>query len=53
MPWISSTLDFALRLAFFVVAPGLLVRLAELYPVTGALVQIGVSLIVAHRLRRG
>jgi hypothetical protein len=36
--------EFFLRLAFFAAVPRVLVRLAELYPVTGALVQIAISI---------
>lgn len=36
--------DFLLRAAFFATAPFLLVFTAELFPVTGALVQVGVGL---------
>jgi hypothetical protein len=41
---LGSTLDFVLRLAFFAAAPRLLVFAAALYPVTGAIVQIGIAL---------
>ncbi len=40
----KATLDFAMRLAFFAAAPFLLVLAAALFPVTGALVQIGLAL---------
>jgi hypothetical protein len=52
----TATLDFLLRLVFFATAPFLLVFVAALFPVTGALVQIGLALVVffageaAHRL---
>jgi hypothetical protein len=36
--------DFALRLVFFAAAPFLLVNIASLFPVTGALVQVGFAL---------
>ncbi len=39
-------LDFVTRLAFFAVAPRLLVLVAALYPVGGAVVQIGLALVV-------
>jgi hypothetical protein len=39
-----DTLDFVLRVAFFAVAPRALVIAAALYPVTGAIVQIGLTL---------
>ena len=38
--------DFALRLAFFAVAPRVIVVAAALFPVTGALVTIGLALVV-------
>jgi hypothetical protein len=41
---LRSTTDFILRLAFFASAPRLLVFAAALYPVTGAIVQIGLAL---------
>ncbi len=40
-----AALDFALRLAFFAAAPFLLVFAAALFPVTGALVQVGLGLL--------
>ncbi len=43
---VRGVLDFAARLAFFAIAPYLLVFVAALFPVTGALVQIGVALAV-------
>ena len=42
----ARTLDFITRLAFFAVAPRLLVLVAALYPVSGAVIQIGVALFV-------
>jgi hypothetical protein len=42
----SETLDFLLRLAFFAVVPRALVIAAALYPVTGAIAQIAVALVV-------
>jgi hypothetical protein len=42
----KGTLDFIARLAFFAVAPRLLVLVAALYPVSGAVLQIGIALIV-------
>jgi hypothetical protein len=41
---IGGVLDFLLRLAFFAAAPFALVLAASLFPVTGALVQIGLGL---------
>ncbi len=41
---VRSILDFTLRLAFFATAPFVLVFLAALFPLTGALVQIGLAL---------
>jgi hypothetical protein len=41
---VKTTLDFVLRLAFFTAAPFILVFAAELFPVTGALVQVGMAL---------
>jgi hypothetical protein len=41
----KSFLDFGARLAFFATAPFLLVFVAAIFPVTGALVQIGVALV--------
>lgn len=38
--------DFAMRIAFFAAAPFLVVFAAELFPVTGAVVQIGLALLV-------
>jgi hypothetical protein len=43
---VRSVLDFSLRLAFFAIAPYLLVFVAALFPVKGALVQIGIALAV-------
>jgi hypothetical protein len=43
---VTVALDFALRLAFFAAAPFLLVFIASLFPVTGALVQVGLALAV-------
>jgi hypothetical protein len=43
---ITAILDFALRFAFFVTAPFVLVLVAALFPITGALVQVGLSLVV-------
>jgi len=40
----ATALDFILRLAFFAAAPFLLVFVAALFPVTGALIQIGITL---------
>jgi hypothetical protein len=42
---VKAVLDFVLRLAFFASAPFLLVFAAELFPVTGALVQVGIALV--------
>lgn len=42
----DQTFDFVLRLVFFALAPRLLVFAAILYPVTGAIVQIGLALVV-------
>jgi len=41
---LAAVLDLALRLAFFVTAPFLLVYVGALFPITGALVQIGIGL---------
>jgi hypothetical protein len=43
---LRATLDFVLRVAFFAAAPRALVIAAALYPVTGAIVQIGIALAV-------
>lgn len=43
---VKEAVDFALRLAFFSYVPFLLVRVAALFPVTGALLQIGLGLVV-------
>jgi hypothetical protein len=54
-PKTTATLDFLLRLAFFSTAPLLLVRIAALFPMTGALAQIALTLIVffaAEAVRR-
>lgn len=40
----KAALDFVLRLLFFAAAPFALVLVAALFPITGALVQIGVAL---------
>lgn len=52
---LRSVLDFLLRLAFFAIAPYLLVFVAALFPVKGALVQIGVALgvFIAGEAARG
>lgn len=42
----ASALDFALRLVFFAIAPFVLVLVAYLFPVTGAVVQIAIALAV-------
>jgi hypothetical protein len=42
----KEAVDFVLRLAFFGVAPFLIVFAAELFPMTGALVQIGLAVVV-------
>ncbi len=42
----KEAVDFALRLAFFAIAPFLIVFAAELFPMTGALVQIGLAVAV-------
>jgi hypothetical protein len=39
-----SVLDFVVRLAFFATAPFVLAFVAALFPITGALVQIGIAL---------
>jgi hypothetical protein len=39
-----SAADFLLRLAFFASAPGLIVFVAELFPVRGALIDVGLAL---------
>jgi hypothetical protein len=41
-----SLVDYSARLAFFAVAPLLIVRLAAIFPVTGALLTIGAALVV-------
>lgn len=41
---VRTALDFLLRLAFFSAAPFAIVSLAALFPVTGALVQVGLAL---------
>ena len=41
---IRSVLDFLLRLTFFASAPFLLVFVAAIFPVTGAMVQVGIAL---------
>jgi hypothetical protein len=41
---LRSTLDFLLRVAFFAAVPRALVIAAALYPVTGAIVQVGLAL---------
>jgi hypothetical protein len=41
-----ATLDFVTRLAFFAIAPRLVVLMAALYPVSGAVLQIGLALVV-------
>jgi hypothetical protein len=41
---VGLALDFVLRLVFFAAAPFLLVVIASLFPVTGALVQVGFAL---------
>ena len=41
---VRATLDFLMRLAFFAATPFLLVLVASLFPVTGAVVQIGIAL---------
>lgn len=43
---LKAAIDFLLRTAFFLSAPFLLVYIALLFPVTGALVQIGLALAV-------
>jgi hypothetical protein len=42
---IGGVLDFLLRVAFFAAAPFVLVLVASLFPVSGALVQIGLGLV--------
>jgi hypothetical protein len=42
---VGGVLDFLVRLAFFAAAPFVLVLVASLFPVTGALVQIGLGLV--------
>lgn len=52
---LSSALDFLLRLAFFATAPFVLVLVASLFPVTGALLQVALALVAffaAEALRR-
>lgn len=47
--------DFLLRALFFAAAPFLLVFIAELFPVTGALIQVGIgigAIFIAETLRR-
>ncbi len=46
MDGLKGTLDFVVRLAFFAAAPFLLVIAALLFPVTGALVQISLAMVV-------
>lgn len=46
LPRIKSTADFVSRLAFFAVAPLVIVFASALFPVTGALVMIGLALLV-------
>ena len=41
-----SAADFALRLGFFALAPFVIVRVAELFPVRGALIDMGLALSV-------
>lgn len=41
-----SALDFAFRLAFFALAPFAIVVVAELFPVRGALIDVGLALLV-------
>ncbi|MET0284267.1 MAG: hypothetical protein ABW352_07345 [Polyangiales bacterium] len=45
--------DFALRLAFFAIAPYSLVWIAQLFPIVGALVQITLALAVFYLAERG
>ena len=53
-----SLADFVFRLAFFAVAPFAIVVVAQLFPVRGALIDVGLALLVfvsseaAHRLAR-
>src|SRR5690348_10115796 len=53
-----SFADFVFRLAFFAVAPFAIVVVAQLFPVRGALIDVGLALLVfvsseaAHRLAR-
>ncbi len=52
---VGRVLDLLLRLAFFAAAPFLLVFIAALFPVTGALVQVGFALVAffaSETLRR-
>jgi hypothetical protein len=52
---VAAALDFLLRLAFFAAAPFLLVFIASLFPVTGAVVQVCMALAVffgAEAVRR-
>lgn len=42
---IGAVLDFLLRLAFFAAAPFLLVLVAALFPITGAMAQVGLGLL--------
>jgi hypothetical protein len=46
LAFVKDTCDFLLRLSFFATAPFMLVFLALLFPVTGAVVQIGLALLV-------
>lgn len=43
-PTLRESLDFALRLAFFAAAPFLVVFATAFFPITGALVQVGLGL---------
>lgn len=43
---LASTLDFVLRLVFFAAAPFLLVFAAALFPVTGAIAQVTLALVI-------
>jgi hypothetical protein len=42
---VKAALDLLLRLAFFAAAPFLLVFAAELFPITGALIQVAIALV--------
>jgi len=42
---VRASLDFAVRLAFFAAAPFLVVLATALFPITGALVQVGLGLV--------